>query len=387
MIQSTTSMPAAVNSMTTETVQPAAARSVSAKPAGDAARGFGERMRSAAVSAAAQPVEQSVVSLRGGVSAAVTEPAVVSFDDEAAAESAEPGLLEIIERQLAEIEAREAAQANAVPELLAQQPPAPEIDRLDEQLGWLSNLQPSLPDAPSTRASAERLEAVPASGRQGSFLEANPLASARFGELGTAMRAPTDMPAGSAQPLPMAVQAVDAPSALEPLLADAEPLEAGDPLTTTERGQAAPSPALDRSLKLQAPEAKWGEQMLHSLRENVELQIKQKIQSATIRLDPPELGSLEILLSHESGRLNVQLSAVNADVARLLQQTSDRLRQELVGQHFVQVNVQVGADGGGRQGQPRQPMPTAEELPIAARPHDQEESRASEHARDVLVTV
>src|SRR5690606_41460335 len=96
---STASRPAAVNATPTKTVQPAAARSVSAKPAGDAARGFGEPMRSAAVSAAAQPVERSVVSLRGGVSAAVTEPAVVSFDDEAAAESAEPGLLEIIDRK------------------------------------------------------------------------------------------------------------------------------------------------------------------------------------------------------------------------------------------------------------------------------------------------
>ena len=85
---------------------------------------------------------------------------------------------------------------------------------------------------------------------------------------------------------------------------------------------------------LQAPEA-GGEQMLHALREHVEVQLQQRQQSASIRLDPPELGSLEIHLSHESGRLTVQLSAANADVARLLQQTSDRLRQELVAQQFV----------------------------------------------------
>jgi flagellar hook-length control protein FliK len=124
------------------------------------------------------------------------------------------------------------------------------------------------------------------------------------------------------------------------------------------------------------------------LRENVDLQIQQKIQSATIRLDPPELGSMEILLSHESGRLNVHLSAANADVARLLQQTSDRLRQELVGQHFVQVNVHVGADGGGQQGQPRQrPVLAGEEVPLAARPQEQEPERDSRRGHDVLVTV
>ncbi len=128
--------------------------------------------------------------------------------------------------------------------------------------------------------------------------------------------------------------------------------------------------------------------MLHALRENVDLQIQQKIQSATIRLDPPELGSMEILLSHESGRLNVHLSAANADVARLLQQTSERLRHELVGQHFVQVNVQVGADSGGQQGQPRQrPVLAGEDAPLAARPQEQEQQRESGRARDVLVTV
>jgi flagellar hook-length control protein FliK len=181
-------------------------------------------------------------------------------------------------------------------------------------------------------------------------------------------------------------------ASLEPLLSAAEPLEAGEPLTSTvERGQTTPAQAADRALKLQAPETKWGEQMLHALRENVDLQIQQKIQSATIRLDPPELGSMEIMLSHESGRLNVHLTAANADVARLLQQSSDRLRQELVGQHFVQVNVQVGADSGGQRGQQGQQRQRAalagEELPLAARPHEQEQSRESGRPRDVLITV
>lgn len=97
---------------------------------------------------------------------------------------------------------------------------------------------------------------------------------------------------------------------------------------------------------------------------------------------------MEIMLSHESGRLNVHLSAANADVARLLQQTSDRLRHELVGQHFVQVNVQVGADSGGQQGQQRQRAAlAAEELPTAARQQEQQQSRESGRARDVLITV
>ncbi|MFN3771268.1 MAG: flagellar hook-length control protein FliK [Ectopseudomonas guguanensis] len=179
-------------------------------------------------------------------------------------------------------------------------------------------------------------------------------------------------------------------SLLERLLASSAD---ADKATPSGAGHAPTAPAAqgpERALKLHAPQAQWGEQMLHSLREQVELQINQRIQNATIRLDPPELGSLEIFLSHESGRLSVQLSAANADVARLLQQTSERLRQELVGQHFVQVNVQVSADAqGGRQQQQAQArawlaedeVVAAVSLPAAGSPV------ATASASDVLVTV
>lgn len=146
----------------------------------------------------------------------------------------------------------------------------------------------------------------------------------------------------------------------------------------------------ERALRLHGAPAQWGEQMLQSLREHVDLQINQRIQNATIRLDPPELGSLEIYLSHESGRLNVQLSAANGDVARLLQQTSERLRQELVGQNFVQVNVQVSADaqGGRQQGQtPRQAWFAEEQVAAASVLPAEGERNTTESTRDVLVTV
>ncbi|MBW8337333.1 MAG: flagellar hook-length control protein FliK [Pseudomonas sp.] len=159
-----------------------------------------------------------------------------------------------------------------------------------------------------------------------------------------------------------------------------------------ERPASSVAPGAERLLKLQAPEAKWGEQMLHALREHVEVQLQQRQQSASIRLDPPELGSLEIHLSHESGRLTVQLSAANADVARLLQQTSDRLRQELVAQQFVQVNVQVGADGrSGRQGQSQQghddEAVLAAAAPTSAATVGSGAGRSSDRGKDVLVTV
>lgn len=154
-----------------------------------------------------------------------------------------------------------------------------------------------------------------------------------------------------------------------------------------QRGQAAPS----ATLQLQAPEAKWGEQMLQALRNHVQLQLQQQSQHATIRLDPPELGSLDLLLSHESGRLSVQITAVNADVARLLQQTSERLRQELVGQNFLQVDVQVFSDGQqGQHEQARQHQPRfTDELPAvaAAVAGAATERQTAERDSDLLVTV
>lgn len=156
-----------------------------------------------------------------------------------------------------------------------------------------------------------------------------------------------------------------------------------DTAAAAQRGQA--------TLQLQNPEAKWGEQMLQALRNHVQLQLQQQSQHATIRLDPPELGSLDLLLSHESGRLTVQITAVNADVARLLQQTSERLRQELVGQNFLQVDVQVFSDGQqGRHEHARQHQPRfTDELPTAAATvaGTATERQGAGRDSDLLVTV
>ncbi|MGE4407636.1 flagellar hook-length control protein FliK [Pseudomonas sp.] len=284
--------------------------------------------------------------------------------------TAEQWLLGMLDQQQALVQARDLAAA--VPGQVAQAAaPSPAAEAfVDRQQKTLEALMPGQPGG------------RPLAGAAGAI---------------AASRSPTPEVPGA---LPGAVEALagalgpagETPSAAqaERLLAALDP--SGDPEPLAMSGErAAPPPGMEHSLKLHAPQAKWGEQMLQALRENVELQLHQRVQSASIRLDPPELGSLEILLSHEAGRLHVQLSAAHADVARLLQQTSDRLRQELVGQHFVQVNVQVAADGqSGQQGQARQRLPAGEE-PVAANglaeDTAQDAERSGSRARDVLVTV
>lgn len=146
--------------------------------------------------------------------------------------------------------------------------------------------------------------------------------------------------------------------------------------------------SVQSSLGLHAPEAKWGEQLLHALRDNVQVQIQQRMQNATIRLDPPELGSLEIYLSHEAGRLTVHITASQTDVARLIQQTSDRLRQELAGPQFTQVNVQTSAEGQGGQQQSRERQRLlAEDTILANEQSFVNSSQPANRVSDVLVTV
>lgn len=149
-----------------------------------------------------------------------------------------------------------------------------------------------------------------------------------------------------------------------------------------------PEPVLERGLKLVAPQARWGEQMLKALRETVEIQVQQRFQQATIRLDPPELGSLEIFISHESGRLSVHISAAQTDVARLLAHSSERMRQELVQQNLLHVDVQVSSDSRGqssREQARQQPEPAIAQA-------IEEEAQIPEivptgYGSDVLVTV
>lgn len=146
--------------------------------------------------------------------------------------------------------------------------------------------------------------------------------------------------------------------------------------------------AVPVEVRLQGPEARWGEQMLQALRDQVEMQVSQRSQQATIRLDPPELGSLNIQISHEQGKLNVHINAAQADVARLLGMLSERLRHELIGQNFTEVSVGVGSDAGQGGQERRQASHTAGESVAAAGEAGQQRAGSSQGpSSDILISV
>lgn len=103
------------------------------------------------------------------------------------------------------------------------------------------------------------------------------------------------------------------------------------------------------TLKLDVEDSRWSQQLQRVLGERLQVQVKNQIQHATIRLDPPEMGKIDISLQVESGRVQVQINASHAEVYRALQQTSNDLRQSLTEQNMVQVNVQVSSQSGGQQ--------------------------------------
>jgi hypothetical protein len=144
-------------------------------------------------------------------------------------------------------------------------------------------------------------------------------------------------------------------------LAAATPAEGTQSLTTLAASVTATRGHEWSALKLESAPSQWGQQLLDTLKERVEMQVNQNIKQAHIRLDPPELGKLELTVRVEGDRLSVQLNASNPALREALLQSSERLRMSLSAQHSGGVDVNVGQ--GDRQ---RDQASADEELPILA---------------------
>jgi flagellar hook-length control protein FliK len=104
-----------------------------------------------------------------------------------------------------------------------------------------------------------------------------------------------------------------------------------------------------------AEPAQWRPALKAALGERLQVQVGARSEQAVIRLDPPSLGRIEIVIRQEGGHLQVHLAASNGDVLRQLHTLTDGLRQDLVHRHHGEVAVTVSdlaRDGGrGRDGE------------------------------------
>lgn len=98
--------------------------------------------------------------------------------------------------------------------------------------------------------------------------------------------------------------------------------------------------------------AQWRQPLLQALGERLHVDVERGFERAVIRLDPPAMGSVEIVIRHQGGALQVQLTATHGEVLRQLHGIGESLRDGLVQRNFGEVSVQVSdatQDGAGRQ--------------------------------------
>ncbi len=117
---------------------------------------------------------------------------------------------------------------------------------------------------------------------------------------------------------------------------------------------------LDKSLSAQ----QLGERLNSTIADKVIVQVNAKMPTATIRLDPPDLGKIDLVVKLDNDKLNIQINASSGATRESIQMTSDRLRAELVEQNFLHVDVSIS--GEHQQGSDHYEMMAEEDFTIAA---------------------
>ena len=126
---------------------------------------------------------------------------------------------------------------------------------------------------------------------------------------------------------------------------------------------AAPA-AAGTTVKLAGTPEQWQQPLRQALGERLQVNLQRNNDHAVIRLEPPNMGSIEISIRHTAGSLQISLTANNSEVVRQLNTIGDSVRQDLSTRQFTDVAVTVSStraqgqaqsqpDGGGRNGQQR----------------------------------
>lgn len=149
--------------------------------------------------------------------------------------------------------------------------------------------------------------------------------------------APSTMPAARADAVTIKAPAATDGAPADTAAADTAPTTPG--ITPAALQPSAPRGA-DR-LQLAGPPAAWRQTLHEALGERLQLQLGRGSEQATIRLEPPMLGRIEIAIRHSGGNLEVHIAASNGEVLRQLNTVSDSLRGDLAGRQYNNVSVSV----------------------------------------------
>jgi flagellar hook-length control protein FliK len=130
------------------------------------------------------------------------------------------------------------------------------------------------------------------------------------------------------------------------------------------------------SVTPQANMAQQAHEMLTPMREQLRFQIDQRIKHAELRLDPPELGKVELNIRLDGDRLHIQMHAANPAVREALLVGLDRLRNDLTQDHGGQIDLDIGQSSSGDERQRQQHSAGIKSLGIGG--HDVEPGKATE---------
>lgn len=109
-----------------------------------------------------------------------------------------------------------------------------------------------------------------------------------------------------------------------------------------------------RTAAVAAPStARAAQPLMQALSQRIQLQQAQGVDVATVRLDPPQWGSVELRIQHDAGGVQVFIQASHAEVGRQLAGLAEGLRQELQARSSGEASVVVaqGRHSGGAAGQ------------------------------------
>lgn len=138
-------------------------------------------------------------------------------------------------------------------------------------------------------------------------------------------------------------------------------------------------------LTLDRQAAMWSEQMLAPLTDRLRVQAQMDIRQATLRLDPPDLGKLELQVRSEGDRVFIQISATNPMVRDQLLQLADKMRQDLMlGSQYAQVDVNIGQHAEQDNGKP-QHTESSQDIAGAMESAEAADSRAEQITSDHVV--
>lgn len=157
---------------------------------------------------------------------------------------------------------------------------------------------------------------------------------------------PDAAPVTQAQPAAAAPKNTAAAAALPLDAANADSAAVDVAPTSSTVSVAAAQPTAARgadSVALSGPPAAWRQTLHEALGERLQLQAGRGIEQATIRLEPPMLGRIDIAIRHSAGNLEVHIAASNGEVLRQLNTVSDALRSDLAGRQYSNVSVSVSA--------------------------------------------